>query len=74
MKCILRALNASKCVCGRGSARDCAGGAYRAPQASPRWIGAIVREDREMGRKRERKAKMKGKDGKGKGRGEEGKE
>jgi len=44
------------------------------PGTTPRWIRAIVREGREMGRKRGRKAKMKGKDGKGKGRGEEGKE
>jgi len=31
MKCVMRAINASKCVCGRVSAPDRAGGAYSAP-------------------------------------------
>ena len=32
-RCVLRPVNVSKCVCGRGSAPDPDGGAYCAPQA-----------------------------------------
>jgi len=43
-RCVLRPVDESKCVCGRGSA----GGAYSAPQAPSRILG----ENREMGWKR----------------------
>ena len=41
-RCVLRAVNASKCVCGRGSAPDPAGGAYDAPpDLLVGWEGAL---------------------------------
>ena len=63
MRCIPRALNASKCVCGQGSVSLPAGGAYSAPQTPlAGWIWGV-----EGGKGKGRR--------KGKGRGgEEGKE
>jgi len=37
MRCVLRAVNASKCICGRGSATDPAGELMALPQ-TPSWI------------------------------------
>ena len=63
-RCVSRAVNASKCVCGRGSIRpDPAWGAYSAPQTFYLDLGEGVGKEGEGRRKR------KGRGGKRKGRG-----
>jgi len=60
-RCVLRAYNAAKCDCGRGSDPDPAGGAYSAPpdllagfkRATSRRGGGGGTESEERGRKEE---------------------
>jgi len=73
-RCVLRAVNASKCVCSRGSAPDPTGGAYSAPpdplavfwgreRSGEGWRGKGLGSERE----REKEGREKG-EGEGRGR------
>jgi len=67
-RCVLRPVDTSKCICGRGSATDPAegGGAYSAPRDSPAGFGGAG-----WGTERARDGKgTKGEEKEGEGKGE----